>query len=128
MSTIIGTIAEKKFALKALESDCCIYEPVVDRDGCDFVVQKGADLVKVQVKSTVKRSTRGDWYRIGVKCGSNCEKYTKDSFDYLAVYIYERNLWYIIPFNELTGKTLRLDPDRVENKYNKYKEAWGLVF
>jgi hypothetical protein len=55
-------------------------------------------------------------------------RYQQSDFDYLAVYVIPKDLWYIIPSDVATRKVaIRVAPDNKDNQYEPYREAWHLL-
>lgn len=127
-STAKGIIAEKKFALRCLELGIPVLTPLIDQNGFDYVIQKGDRFEKIQVKSTAVHDKRNkNSYRFTVKRGAVGFKYSEGDFDYLACYIFELNLFYIIPFSCFSAMTIRINPTSTKCKYNNYKEEWSFL-
>jgi len=126
--TATGLIAEKKFALRCLELSVPVLTPLIDQNGFDYVIQRGVNYEKIQVKSTLKMDIkRPNTYRFSVKRGCAGVKYTKNDYDYLACYIFELDLFYIIPFDYISVLNIRISPFSDRCKYSRYKEAWNLI-
>ena len=123
----MGAIAEQKFELMCLERDIPVFKPVIDIYGIDFIIKKKNKLLKLQVKSTMKKDVRRHSYKISVARGHNSRMYKKGSFDYLVVYIFEIHQWYIIPEKEINAKCIRINPERSASKFNQYKERWDYL-
>ena len=90
----------------------------------DFAVEHEGQFVRVQVKSTMFIDRGG--YSCTVR-GSN-GPYEGDPFDYLAAYVFQEDLWYIIPAEMVVGQgSIALYPKLKGAKYGPYKEAWHLL-
>ena len=92
----------------------------------------GGQFISVQVKSTLAmRGSRkvhpADCYSVTMRCGGG--RYRLFDFHYVAAYIIPRDLWYIIPFALVIGRsTLLLRPDHPpDNGYERFREAWHLL-
>ncbi len=49
-------------------------------------------------------------------------------FDYLAVYVIPKDIWYIMPWGKVTAKIgIRVCPGAKANPYERYREAWHLL-
>ena len=130
----IGKIAEYQFIIDASKRNLLPSIPVHDHRGYDLIVQGKTRLHKIQVKSTRTVSTRGPhkkgtpFYRIVASKGSTGkEAYKKTDLDFFAVYIFELNQWFIIPFHAVTSKNIRLYPSKNDHKFSQYREAWHLL-
>lgn len=54
--------------------------------------------------------------------------YEGDPFEYLAAYVFQEELWYIIPAELVVGQgSIALYPKLKTAKYGPYKEAWRLL-
>lgn len=132
--TQLGKIAEYQFVVDASRRNLLPSIPVHDHRGYDLIVQGKTKLHKIQVKSTRTVATRAPnkkgepFYRIGVSKGSQGKKiYTKTDLDYFAVYIFDLNQWFIIPFHAVTSKNIRIYPSKINHKFSQYREAWHLL-
>jgi hypothetical protein len=78
----------------------------------------------VQVKSTMFIDRGG--YSCTVR---GCDgPYVGDPFDYLAAYIFQEDMWYIIPAELVVGQgSIALYPRYKPAKYGPNKEAWHLL-
>lgn len=76
-------------------------------------------------------------YRVQVKASSSAQisakrklrgkevAYTAKEIDFLAIYLAQQELFYLIPIKEIKGrKTLHFHPENPACPYAKYKEAW----
>ena len=127
MSTRQGSIAEKEFELTCLKRSMPVFVPAVDINGIDFIVQTNSKkLLSIQIKSTFKKDSSRNSYKVNVVRGFDGRKYEQGDFDYLVIYIFDISTYYIIPQKIITAKTIRLNPDSNRGKYNIYKEAWHL--
>jgi hypothetical protein len=127
-ATAKGTIAEKKFALRCLELGIPVLTPLIDQNGFDYVIQRGDSFEKIQVKSTANKDKRSkNSYKLSIKRGAVGVEYNESHFDYLVCYIFEPNLFYIIPFGSFSATTIRITPNSIKCKYANYKEAWCLL-
>jgi len=126
-----GELAEMAFAHKAASLGFSVSKPYGDSERFDFIVSWNRRLYRVQVKSTHIAPTRGV-YKVGAHCcWGGRDIYTKDEIDFIAVYVVPENAWYLIPIEATRGrKRLCLHPNvphRACYKYEKYREAWGLM-
>ena len=130
MSSRQGEIAELKFEVKALELGFTVLHPYGMDYKYDLVTELNGDFKKIQVKSTAfvpkgKRSI----YRCNTSYKKGTGVYTKDHFDFMAVYIFPEDIFYIIPVESLTKVKIILNPRNPDSKgkYESYKEAWQLL-
>jgi hypothetical protein len=119
-----GEWAELRFMTRAAEHGLCVTKPWGETARYDFAVEHGGHFVRVQVKSTMFVDRGG--YSCSVRGCSG--PYEGDPFDYLAVYLIPEDLWYIIPAEKVRGQgSVALYPRLKKSKYEKYREAWGLL-
>ncbi len=123
-----GEWAESVFLVRAGEEGLAASKPWGDSRSYDCVVGRPGKFVAIQVKSTITRLVSGDGYNCCV-CSSH-KPYPKGSFDFVAAYVILEDAWYIIPEKEIRGlKSISLCTTGLgsEAKYEKYREAWGLL-
>ena len=119
-----GEWVELKFMLRAIELGLHLNKPWGEVVPYDFVLEQMGKFVRVQVKSTMFKDRGG--YSCTVR-GSN-GPYEGDPFDYLAAYIFQEDLWYIIPPELVVGQgSIALYPKLKCAKYEPYREAWDLL-
>jgi hypothetical protein len=116
------------FLVRAGEEGLAASKPWGDSRSYDCVVGRPGKFVAVQVKCTIARLESGDGYNCSA-CSSH-KPYPKGSFDFVAAYVILEDAWYIIPEKEIRGlKSISLCTTGLgsEAKYEKYREAWGLL-
>jgi len=119
-----GEWVELWFMLRAIELKLHLNKPWGEVMPYDFVVEHRGRFVRVQVKSTMFKDRGG--YSCTVR-GSD-GPYEGDPFDYLAAYIFQEDVWYIIPAELVVGQgSIALYPKLKGAKYGPYKEAWHLL-
>ena len=119
-----GEWVELKFMLRAIELGLHLNKPWGEVLPYDFVIEHRARFARVQVKSTMFIDRGG--YSCTVR-GSD-GPYEGDPFEYLAAYIFQEELWYIIPAELVVGQgSVALYPKLKRAKYEPYKEAWHLL-
>jgi hypothetical protein len=130
-----GELSEAAFLLKAQSEGFRVAHPWGDSERYDFILDSGARLWRVQLKSTSVLHTRGyevqPTYSVYERaCGRSKAGYTADEIDALVVHIRPRDVWYAIPVEALgAAKNLRFYPD-IECKcarWERYREAWELL-
>ena len=90
----------------------------------DFAIEHEGQFARVQVKSTMFIDRGG--YSCTVRGADG--PYEGDPFDYLAAYIFQEEMWYIIPAELVVGQgSIALYPRYRRSKYREYKEAWQLL-
>jgi hypothetical protein len=126
MSTIKGASSELLFRYECIKKDIIPSIPDTDIMGYDAILHCKNNLYKVQIKST--RYARGKSYKISLgRTRCNDERYTKKHADFFAIHIVPRDIWYIIPVEEISVVSLNLFPDDSNHKYNRFKSAWHLL-
>jgi len=121
-----GEWVEAKFLARAQECGLNVSRPWGGSSRYDFAIEQAGRFRRVQVKSTLNRDYDG--YICTLK--SHRERYyTPEEIDFFAIYVVPEDVWYIIPA-EVAGSHRRnffLAPDRKNNKYDRFKEAWRLL-
>ena len=62
--------------------------------------------------------------------GHSLQAYMRDEIDFLVAYVVPVDAWYVFPVEALQGlRSLKLFPGsrKKRSKYEKYREAWGLM-
>jgi hypothetical protein len=95
-----GEWAELQFMLRAIEKELHLNEPWGEVMPYDFVVEHEGHFARVQVKSTMFKDRGG--YSCTVR-GSD-GPYEGDPFEYLAAYVFQEDMWYIIPGEMVVGQ------------------------
>jgi hypothetical protein len=125
--TIQGCIAENRFKVIALSLEIPIYEPVIDMCGADFIIKKGDSFVKIQVKSTLAKEANRNSYKFNVQHGADNRTYSQGSYDIAALYIFELDIWYFIPFAKVISLTVRVNPFKESCKWHQYKNNYNCL-
>ena len=123
-----GELAEVCFLWRATALGFTVSKPYGDSARYDFIVDAGAGLQRIQVKS-VRQLYRGV-YRIATCSGKVAKKgYTPDEVDFFAGYVIPEDAWYIIPVRAVPAiVALYVAPHRPSRrKYERYREAWHLL-
>jgi hypothetical protein len=113
---IRGEWVELRFMMRAIELELHLNKPWGEVMPYDFAVEHEGQFV--QVKSTMFID------RGGFSCtvrGSN-GPYEGDPFDYVAAYVFQEDLWYIIPAELVVGQgSIALYPKLKGAKYGPYQ-------
>jgi len=125
-----GELAELAFMSKAASLGFGVAKPYGDSERFDFILSWSRHLWRVQVKST--RTAKHGVYEISAHgCWGAHDIYTKDEIDFIVAYVVPEDTCYVIPIEATQGrKRLCLHPNvprRACYKYEKYREAWGLL-
>jgi hypothetical protein len=116
-----GEYVEMLFMARASRDGLQVSKPYGDSAAYDFIVEFGTLCSRIQVKSTLARSSNGF-----VCCMRGSAKYKLASFDFAAVYVIPSNAWFIVPRAGLPV-CMFLMPGRKGSKYHPYEEAWHLL-
>ena len=124
----IGAIAESDFITECLKRNFEPHTPVTAMPW-DFIVTCPKGILKVQVKTTNRR-TRENSYNIATSTGrANVKKHIDKEVDVVACFIQQEELWFLLPLKEVTGRTTRLSTDQTsKSKYQKYRENWSIFY
>lgn len=123
----IGAIAESRFITECLERN---FEPHVPTTPMpwDFIVTCPAGTLKVQIKSTNAKPT-GECYQINTSTGCRNKDPMCDSIDVVGCYVGHEKTWWMIPRNEISSVSIKLNPEHTsKSKYKKYQENWSLYY
>jgi hypothetical protein len=119
-----GEWVELQFMSRVIELGLHCCRPWGEVVHYDFIVECEGRSVRVQVKSTMFEDRGG--YSCTVRGSEG--PYEGDPFDYLAAYILQESLWYIIPAELVVGQgSVALYPRLKRSKYAPYREAWRLL-
>ena len=131
MSIHQGRIAESIFRAESLKRNLKIFAPVCDDHGCDFIIYNGVEYFRIQVKSTRKpdvRKSNVPTYKFSICRGANARSYDGNEFDYVACYIMDLDIWYIIPIASVLNKTtIRINPKSKNCKYFQYRDNFRVL-
>jgi hypothetical protein len=120
-----GEIAEAAFLAKVASLGFTVSKTWGDSDRYDFVVDGGAGLRRVQVKSAYCIGEDG---RYSFRTHDHALKaYRGDEVDALVAYVVPENAWYVFPvkvFQRLRSLKLFPETRKKRSKFEKYREAW----
>jgi hypothetical protein len=123
-----GEIAEAEFMAKAARLGFGVAKPWGDSHPYDFIVQAGGRLWKVQVKSAYRAGEDGG-YSFHTH-GHSLRAYRPDEIDVLVAYAVPEQAWYVFPVGMVQRlRSLKLFPGsrKKRSKFEKYREAWGML-
>jgi PD-(D/E)XK endonuclease len=126
-----GEVSEAAFLHKAVGLGLRVTKPWGDSERYDFVVDAGGRMWRVQIKCTAAERPSGG-YRIHTThsaFGMSRIPYTAADIDVLAAHIIPLDLWYVVPVQDLDGRSafeLHFDGFSKLASLQKYHEAWGL--
>jgi len=126
-----GVYAESVFITECVKRRLNIYQPILDNHGVDFIVGESDTFHKIQVKSTLRSDKRYKnspaSFKMTIGRGANSRLYDEGDFDFCCVYIIKYDVWYIIPFDEIRVRTIRVNLVGDNCKYRSYQNAWHLL-
>lgn len=101
-----GALAELTAQTYYVSNGYDIYTPNIPQSKCDFIVTKGSEVIKVQVKKATENSTKSGTYlqiRLhGKPTPYGVREYTIDDFDELVI-VHDAGIW-IIPSKDVLDK------------------------
>jgi hypothetical protein len=120
-----GEWAELRFLARATDLGMTVIRPWGDSFHYDMVVEWEGSLLRVQVKSTIRRRCNSYYFTLR----GAIRRYTRDDFDFLAAYLIPEDTWYIIPSEvALTNiNQICITPGSSTSRYEPYREAWPLL-
>ena len=125
-----GEFAEMRFAAAAIAHGFRIARPWGDSERYDLVICAKGRFWRVQVKSTSHKFRKA--YRCNICARQGSSLYTKLHVDFIAAYVLDCDVWYIIPVTA-TGRrrVISLFPihkgRRGSGEFEQYREAWHLL-
>src|SRR5207248_8329637 len=122
-----GEWADVCFMQAALPRGYPLSRPLSAHSAYDFILDTGARLLRVQVKST--SHPHGGVFHINASRGFRRKRaYRRHEIDFLAAYLIPLDLWYIIPVAALGSvKTINLFPQRRAGRLEKFRNRWDLL-
>lgn len=122
-----GDVAEMVFMRKASTMGFGVSKPWADSEGYDFVLRSGKALWRVQIKSVRSKSPQRPHYRVALVSRRGI-LYTADEIDFIAVYIFAEDIWYVFPISAVANrKAICLNPGSRRSPFEQYREAWRLM-
>src|SRR5512141_2248183 len=96
-----GEWAEVHFLARASEHGLRVAKPYGDCLPYDFIVENNGRMFRVQVKCTSHKSPSCGGYSCCIR-PSPMPRYGHNVMDFLAAYVIPEEVWYIIPYAEVT--------------------------
>jgi hypothetical protein len=123
-----GEIGEAAFLAKVSLLGFGVAKTWGDSDRYDFVVDGGAGLWRVQVKSAHRAGEDGGYnFRAH---GHTVVPYRADEIDALVAYVLPEDAWYVFPVSFFSVRvSMNLFPAsrRKRSRFEKYREAWWIL-
>ena len=124
----LGEVAEAAFMAKASALGFGVSKTWGDSDRYDFIVDGGAGLWRVQVKSAHRAGEDGGYsFR---SHGHSQDAYRAEEIDALVAYVVPEDAWYVFPAAVFVGmKSMKLfgGSRRRRSKFERYREAWEIL-
>ena len=112
---------------KAASMGFAVAKPWGDSDRYDVIVRFDKIFWRVQVKSVITVKPSRVSYRVKTTRGAN-GTYSADEIDFLAAYVFPKDVWYIFPAPVVVGKdSVCVRPESPKCRLIKYREAWSLM-
>ncbi|MBA3912539.1 MAG: hypothetical protein H0X25_01465 [Acidobacteriales bacterium] len=121
----LGEIAESMFLAKASTLGFGVAKPWGDSERYDFILDSGARLWRVQLKSAYRPTEYGG-YNVSA-CGNSRQAYSKHDLDVLVAYVVPVNGWYVVPLQAFARSTrMKFFPEsrRRMSNFERFRERW----
>lgn len=118
-----GAISEAEFVVQAMKKNFKVSKPFTEDCRYDFIIDNGKNLTKIQVKSCSASTNRG-YNRVELRRKRNktAKYYTKKDIDIFAIHIVEKNIWYLIPVENIPKNgVIHMSED---GKYEVFRNNW----
>src|SRR5271165_7030755 len=109
----LGALGEILFTAQAALRGFSVAVPIGETQRYDRIVDNGNHCLRVQVKTTSGTTQPGiysvDCTHRASKARSKGKKkvaYTKDEIDFLVIFVFPEDTWYIIPVEALRGRLI----------------------
>jgi PD-(D/E)XK endonuclease len=100
-----GELAEIAFLHEAAKRGFKVAKPFGDTERYDFIVDNDLHCWKVQVKSTGNLNSKNVYHvNTGRRIDLRAVPYLASEIDFIAVYIFPEDTWYILPFDVIAGR------------------------
>lgn len=120
----LGELAELAFMRKAASMGFAVAKPWGDSDRYDVIVRFEKNFWRVQVKSVITTRPSRQSYRVKTTRGANWT-YSADEIDFLAAYVFPKDVWYIFPASVIAGRdSVCVRPESPKCRLIQYREAW----
>ncbi len=120
-----GDVSEYLFAAALLDRGMVPCWPSTDAQPYDIVVDTGKVRYRVQVKGTTKVGTSVH-VPLVMRQGKKTRKYTKKDIDFVALYLFEYEAWYVFPV-AVVRSSVTVKPGSSRCRWRPYLNAWSLL-
>jgi hypothetical protein len=128
-TTSIGLRGELLVTEKLISLGWSVSIPVGQQTVYDFIIQKGKNLHKVQVKSTesLSNSSKSNTpvFQFSCKHGKSHISYSKADIDFFIFCALDCIKFWILPIAAVKGTTIKIYTGSI-CKYTSYENAWTL--
>jgi len=129
-TTFSGYITELRFALDATNHGLSVSAPVIERKKYDYVVDNGSELFRIQVKksSDFSKYYGRDQHKVVLRWGNNKKHgYTREMVDIFAVFLEQKETWYLIPSYAVEGeRNIYIDDNETDSFFYQFRNGWDL--
>jgi len=124
-----GEEGELAFMRRAIAEGFAIAKPWGDSERYDFILDNGARLWRVQVRSTDYEVHHGFSVHASIRINQTSVRLTARDVDVIAAYLVPKDLWYIVPIEACTCLNLWFYPGKSPkgSKFEKFREAWDCL-
>jgi len=127
----LGDLAELAFTYQAMIRGWLVSVPVGDNARYDRIVDNGTNLLRIQVKSAGVLSSSNRYnVSIGRHLPTGAVPYLSTEIDFLAIYIFPENRWFIVPVQETGGRVavkIRPKDTGAHGPFSQFAEAWHVL-
>ena len=123
-----------EFMLQAHSRGFPVGKPFGDNQHYDVLVDSRGRIWRVQVKLATEQKRNSFSFRSSWTGYDQLFPYTPDEIDFLAAFIRQHDIWYLIPATEIKGRLLlNVHPFGTERRrrntaeFEKFREAWHLL-
>jgi hypothetical protein len=122
-----GEEGELAFMRRAIAEGFAVAKPWGDSERYDFILDNGTRLWRVQVRSTAYETHRG--FAVHSYVTRKMLRLTAKEVDVIVAYLVPKDLWYIVPIEACTGKSIWFCPSgsRKGSRFEKFREAWDYL-
>lgn len=123
-----GQVAELAFMRKAATLGFAVSRPWQEGERYDVIVRAESTFWRVQVKSVLARHQSRPSHHVQTVTGRDRRTYSLTEIDFLAAYIFEKDVWYVFPAAVIANRQgVFVRPDSPKCRYLVYREAWDLM-
>ena len=123
-----GQLAELAFMRKAASLGFAVSRPWQEGERYDVIVRADSIFWRVQVKSVLTRHQSRPSHHVQTVTGRDRRTYSITEIDFLAAYIFEKDIWYILPAATIaTRQGIHVRPESPKCRYLQFREAWDLL-